>query len=55
MNITMEIKARDFNEIKKVVAQLYEIQKEYSCNCTLSVIPTIPFICDTQANTGGTA
>ena len=35
MNIKIEVLITDINELKEVIKTVENIEKEYSCNCTL--------------------
>lgn len=35
IDVTLEIKITSYSDLKRAVKNLSEIQKEYSCNCTL--------------------
>ena len=37
VNVEMSFKALDIDEFKEWIKELAKIQKEYDCNCTLSV------------------
>lgn len=37
MNIKIEVLITDINELKEVMKTVKNIEKEYSCNCTLFV------------------
>lgn len=37
VNVEMSFKAFDIDEFKEWIKELVKIQKEYGCNCTLSV------------------
>ena len=37
--VVIKVSANSMDDIKEIVKQTSEIQKEYSCNCTLNVVP----------------
>lgn len=37
MNIKIEVLITDINELKEVMETVENIEKEYSCNCTLLI------------------
>ena len=37
MNIKIEVLITDINELKEVMKTVENIEKEYSCNCTLLI------------------
>lgn len=46
IDVTLEIKITSYSDLKRAVKNLSEIQKEYSCNCTLFVGTTSNVIRD---------